>query len=708
MTTNAPTAPVTLAPAGVATHCAYCGLQCAMTLTGSSAADLTVSPRRFPTNRGGLCQKGWTSAELLRTPGRLTTPLVRHEGRLVPASWDSALERVADAIVTTQAASGRDAVAVFGGGGLTNEKAYQLGKFARVALRTSQIDYNGRWCMSSAAAAGIRCFGLDRGLPFPVTDIGSAHAVLLLGANPAETMPPFLTHLVRSADAGGLMVADPRLTPTAARALDGGGLHLQLRPGTDAALALGMIHLAVTEGYADRRFLAERTTGFEDLWSVAAQWLPERVERVTGVAATTLRTAVATLARARDTERGAYVLSARGTEQHASGTDTVTAFIGLALVLGLPGNPGTGFGTITGQGNGQGGREHGQKADQLPGYRKIDDPAARAHVAAVWGIDPADLPGPGRSAFELLSSLGTEGGPRVLLVHGSNPVVSAPDARVVTERLAALDLLVVSDFVLSETAAVADVVLPVLQWAEEEGTLTNLEGRVLRRRRAITAPEGCRSELEVWSELALRIGCSTDFPTDPHVVFEELTRASAGGPADYSAVTWERLDAGESLHWPCSTARPQGTPRLFLDGFATPDGRARLVAVEHVGPAEAGDAAYPLVATTGRVLAHYQSGAQTRLVDELTAAAGEMFVEVHPDTAEAAGLGEGELADVVSRRGRTRAAVRLDADLQPDVVFLPFHWAGEARANSITHAALDPTSRMPEFKVCAVRLEAVS
>ncbi|WP_425583919.1 molybdopterin oxidoreductase family protein [Terrabacter aeriphilus] len=715
MTATSPRMPTLLAGAeaptvraGVATHCAYCGLQCAMTLTGSSAADLTVSPRRFPTNRGGLCQKGWTSAELLRTPGRLTTPLVRRDGELTPASWEEALDIVADAIVRTQTAYGHDAVAVFGGGGLTNEKAYQLGKFARVALRTSQIDYNGRWCMGSAAAAGIRCFGLDRGLPFPVTDIGSAHAVLLLGANPAETMPPFLTHLVRAADVGGLMVADPRLTPTAAKALDGGGLHLQLRPGTDAALALGMLHLAVTEGYADRGFIAERTSGFEDVWSVAAQWLPERVESVTGVAVTTMRAAVATLARARDTERGAYVLSARGTEQHASGTDTVTAFIALALALGLPGNPGTGFGTITGQGNGQGGREHGQKADQLPGYRRIDDPAARAHVAAVWGVDPADLPGPGRSAFELLTALGTDGGPRVLLVHGSNPVVSAPDARTVARRLAALDLLVVSDFVLSETAAVADVVLPVLQWAEEEGTLTNLEGRVLRRRRALTAPEGCRSELDVWSELAARIGCRTAFPTDPRVVFDELRRASAGGPADYSAVTWERIDAGESLHWPCSTERPQGTPRLFLDRFATPDGLARFVAVDHVGPAEADDAAYPLVATTGRVLQHYQSGAQTRLVEELSAAAGGMFVQMHPDTARTAGLEDADPVDVVSRRGRTRAAVRLDDDMRTDVVFLPFHWAGDARANSLTHAALDPTSRMPEFKACAVRLEAIS
>lgn len=693
---------------GVATHCAYCGLQCAMTLSGSSAAHLTVSPRRFPTNRGGLCQKGWTSAELLRATDRLTTPLVRVDGILRATSWDSALAIVADGIGRTRAAYGNDAVAVFGGGGLTNEKAYQLGKFARVALRTSQIDYNGRWCMSSAAAAGIWCFGLDRGLPFPVTDVSSAQAVLLLGANPAETMPPFMSHLVRAAEHGGLMVADPRVTPTAARAIDGGGVHLQLRPGTDAALALGMIHLAVTEGYADRRYIATRTSGFDDFWPVAAQWYPERTERVTGVAASTMRVVLERLARARDTERGAYVLSARGSEQHATGTDTVTAYIALALVLGLPGEPGSGFGTITGQGNGQGGREHGQKADQLPGYRRIDDPGARAHVAGVWGVREEDLPGPGRSAFELLESLGTQGGPRMLLVHGSNPVVSAPDAARVTERLASLDLLVVSDFFLSETAAMADVVLPVLQWAEEEGTLTNLEGRVLRRRRAVSAPTGCRSELDIWSDLAARIGSPVAFSTDPREVFEELRLASAGGPADYSGITWERLDAGESLHWPCSTERPEGTPRLFLDRFATPDGLARFVPVEHVGPAEPDNPEFPLVATTGRVLAHYQSGAQTRRVAELAAAAGEMFVQVHPDTAAAAGLVDGVEADVVSRRGRTRAIVRVDETQRHDTVFLPFHWPGDARANVLTNPALDPTSRMPEFKACAVRLEAVS
>ncbi|NKT07280.1 molybdopterin-dependent oxidoreductase [Rhodococcus hoagii] len=408
------------------THCPYCGLQCAMALTADGASGPTVSARQFSTNRGGLCQKGWTSAELLRHPDRLTTPLVRVAGRLQPTSWDDALDRVADGFRAAQEVGGRDAVGIFGGGGLTNEKAYMLGKFARVALGTSNIDYNGRFCMSSAAAAGIRAFGLDRGLPFPVTDLTSAKAILLVGGNVAETMPPLVGHLTAAAEAGGLIVVDPRRTATADRALAGGGLHLQLAPGTDLPLALGMLHLAVTEGHLDREFVETRTTGFDDAWLAAAQWWPERTERVTGVPVAALRRAVEVLARSRRADTGAYVLTARGTEQHASGTDTVSAWIGLALALGLPGRRGSGYGPVTGQGNGQGGREHGQKADQLPGYRKISDPVAREHVARVWGVDPADLPGPGRSAYELLDVLGRPGGPRALMVHGANLAVSAP------------------------------------------------------------------------------------------------------------------------------------------------------------------------------------------------------------------------------------------------------------------------------------------
>ncbi|GAB3390918.1 molybdopterin oxidoreductase family protein [Amycolatopsis echigonensis] len=670
----------------VDTHCPYCALQCGMRLD-----ETRVTPRNFPVNAGGLCQKGWTAGALLKSGARLTSPLLRRDGELQPVSWGEALDFVADQLLASRREHGADSVAVFGGGGLTNEKAYLLGKFARVALGTSQIDYNGRFCMSSAAAAGMRAFGVDRGLPFPVTDLAGADVVLLAGANPAETMPPFMQHL----DSAELIVIDPRRTPTAERA----ALHLAPAPGTDLALALGILHAVVAEGHLDKSYVDLRTAGFDEMWRIAATWWPERVERVTGVSAADQRQAAEMLARAGN----AYVLTGRGTEQHASGTATVGGWINLALALGLPGRAGSGFGCLTGQGNGQGGREHGQKADQLPGYRKIDDPAARAHVAEVWGVPAESLPGPGRSAVELLDELGES--IKALLVFGSNPVVSAPRSSRVQERLAGLDLLVVADFVLSETAELADVVFPVPQWAEEEGTLTNLEGRVLLRQRSIEPPDGVRSDLSLLRDLAVRIGQPVErFPDDAAEVFEELRAASKGGAADYSGVTYQRLRSGEALHWPVPDEAHPGTPRMFLDGFAHPDGRARFADVDHSGPAELPDEAFPLQATTGRVLQHYQSGVQTRRIAELTAVVPEVFVEVHPDTAARSGLADGDRAVVRSRRGETVAQVRCVSSMRADLVFMPFHFPGAARANLVTNAVLDPVSRMPEFKVCAVSL----
>lgn len=675
----------------VDTHCPYCALQCGMSLDG-----VRVTPRDFPVNAGGLCQKGWTAGSLLTSPKRLTTPMLRVNGALEPVSWDFALDHVARKLQAIQAEHGPDGVAIFGGGGLTNEKAYLLGKFARVALGTSQIDYNGRFCMSSAAAAGIKAFGADRGMPFPVTDLKKADVVLLAGANPAETMPPFTQHL-RGTD---LIVVDPRRTPTAELA----SLHLAPAPGTDLALALGILHAVVEGGHLDQSYVDDRTSGFAEMWRIAASWWPERAERVTGVSAADMRLAAEKLSAARN----AYILTARGTEQHATGTATVGAWINLALSLGLPGRDGSGYGCLTGQGNGQGGREHGQKADQLPGYRKLDDPAAREYVASVWGVDADSLPGPGRSATELLEALGQENGPKALMVFGSNVVVSAPRSQRVQDRLSELDFLVVADFVLSETAALADVVLPVTQWAEEDGTLTNLEGRILLRRKALTPPAGVRSDLDVLHGLAERLGQPEDrFPADAETVFEELRIASKGGIADYSGVSYDRLRAGEALHWPVPETDHPGTPRMFLESFAHPDGRARFVPVEHTGPAELPDDEFPLQATTGRVLQHYQSGAQTRLIGELNDVVPEVFVEVHPDTAKRAGLEEGDRAVVRSRRGETVARVRFTQSLKPDLIFLPFHFPGEQRANLFTNPALDPVSRMPEFKVCAVSLSTV-
>lgn len=717
-----------------ATHCPYCALQCAQTLSvppsvvaaagtervpDAGAAPVTVAGRDFPTNRGGMCQKGWTSPQVLRTPDRLTTPLVRGaDGELHPATWDDALDVVAGRLLAIQARHGRDAVGVFGGGGLTNEKAYALGKFARVALRTRFIDYNGRFCMASAAAGANRAFGVDRGLPFPLADLGGAQAVLLLGSNVAETMPPAVAHLAGARAAGGLLVVDPRRSATAQLA-DDVGLHLQPVPGTDLAVLLGLLHVVVAERLADDAYLAERTSGADDVRRSVAAWWPERVEQVSGVPAADLRAAARLLAAASPSRggSGAYVLTGRGVEQSIQGTATVTASINLALALGLPGRVGSGYGAITGQGNGQGGREHGQKSDQLPGYRKIDDPAARAHVARVWEVDEESIPGPGVPAVELLRRCGGE--VRALLVHGSNLVVSAPDADRVRERLAGLDLLVVCDLVPSETARLADVVLPVTQWAEEEGTMTSLEGRVLRRRRALPPPPGVRSELEILHDLAARLGVPTGFPTDPATVFDELARASAGGPADYSGLSHARIDAAEAegvaLHWPVPAAVPAdgapqpphpGTPRLFLDAFATPDGRARMVVVDHRGPSDELSAASPLWLVTGRVLQHYQSGAQTRRVPALASAQPEPFVELHPLLAERIEVADGDLVEVVSARGTAVAVAHVTAGARPDTVFMPFHWAGPGSANRLTTDATDPISGMPEFKVSAVQVRA--
>jgi assimilatory nitrate reductase catalytic subunit len=659
----------------------------------------------FPVNRGALCGKGRTAPAVLSSRVRLTGPLVRcpDTGSLEPASWEEALAAVADGLRRTRADHGPDAVGVFGGGGLTNEKAYTLGKFARLVLATSQIDYNGRFCMSSAAAAHQRAFGLDRGLPFPLEDIPRTGCVILVGSNLAETMPPALRYLTELKENGGkLIVVDPRRTRTAEQA----DLHLAPRPGTDLALALGLLHLVVAEGRVDEEFVRERTEGWEAARAgVMAHW-PELVERITGVPVPQLRDAMRMFC---DAETG-MVLTARGPEQQSKGTDTVGAWINLCLATGRAGRPLSGYGCLTGQGNGQGGREHGQKADQLPGYRKLDDPAARAHVARVWGVAPESLPGPGRSAYELLDALGGE--VKSLLLMGSNPVVSAPRAAHIEERLRSLDFLAVADVVLSETAELADVVLPVTQWAEETGTTTNLEGRVLLRQRALTPPEGVRTDLEVMHALAGLLGWEKGFPTDPEEVFDELRRASAGGPADYSGISYRRIREENGVFWPCpeqpeGDAHP-GTPRLFLDRFATADGRARFVPVVHRDAGEETDAEYPIVLTTGRVVAQYQSGAQTRRVEELNAAAPGAFVELHPRLAERLGVADGERVAVVSRRGRAVAPARVTTAIRPDTVFMPFHWPGEGRANTLTNPALDPVSRMPEFKVCAVRLEPAS
>jgi len=658
---------------------------------------ITANPD-FPVNRGQMCIKGFTAAELLDHPHRILQPRLRQpNGRLAPVSWERALDFVAERLRAIQRTYGPASVGVFGSGALTNEKAYLLGKFARVALQTPNIDYNGRYCMSSAAAGQNRAFGIDRGLPFPVSDIAETQTLMLWGSNCAETMPPIMQWVYAQKDAGGqLIVVDPRLTDTARSAT----LHLQPTPGTDLLLANGLLALAVERGLIDRDYISDRTDGFDELRRHLVGIDTTFVERVTGVALDKQRRAVELLARA---ERS-MLLSGRGPEQQSNGTATVLAFTNLMLALGKVGKPASGYGCLTGQGNGQGGREHGQKADQLPGYRLIEDPEHRAAVARVWGVSPDSLPGKGKSAYELLDAMGPAGGVRAMLVFGSNVVVASPNAGHIEAKLKQLDLLVVCDAFENETAQDAHVILPIAQFAEEEGTLTNLEGRVILREQVREPPEGVKTDLEILAELAQRLGYAEGFRFDSaEAVFEELRRATAGAKADYSGISYARIREENGVFWPCPAPSHPGTPRLFEERFAFPDGRARFHVVPHRPAAELPDADYPWFFTTGRYKEHYNSGAQTRRVRQLEDARPEPRVQIHPRLAQELGVLEGQQLLLESRRGRVVMAAVISSDIRPDTLFAPFHWGGKLAANILTLPALDPHSRMPEFKICAVR-----
>lgn len=686
---------------GVRTHCPYCAFQCGILMgedLGGGMARVTGDPN-FPVNNGQLCIKGWTADALLEHPRRVRTPQLRERGEWREATWDEALDFVAQKLIDVRAAHGANANGVFGSGALTNEKTYLLGKFARLALGTANIDYNGRFCMSSAAGAQNRAFGIDRGMPFPVSDVAQAEIVLLVGSNVADTLPPIVQWFEKQrANGGRLIVADPRRTSTARLA----DLFLQLTPGTDLALANGLLYVAIEEKLTDSDYIAKRTNGFDAAQRAVLEYHPARVERLTGVPEAQLRQAVRWLAAA----RGAMILSGRGTEQHSKGVDSVHAWINLALALGKVGAPHSGYGCLTGQGNGQGGREHGQKADQLPGYRLIENDAHREAVAKVWGVDPASLPRKGKSAYELLDALGTE--VRSLFVMGSNVAVASPHLSRIEPKLKALDLLVVCDAFENETSKHAHAFLPVLQWAEEEGTMTNFEGRVIRRRATARPPTGPRSDIEILRDLALRLGCGERFAfRTTEAVFDELRRATAGAPADYSGITYAKIAEHDGVFWPCPSEDSNGTPRMFAERFAHADGRAKFFAVEHRPAGEEPDAAFPLFFTTGRYKEHYNSGAQTRQVAKLSAARPLPRLELHPRLARRHRVVTGSRVTVESRRAKVEFVAEVTPDIRPDTVFAPFHYGGRDAANLLTSAHLDPTSRMPEFKLAAVRIAGV-
>jgi assimilatory nitrate reductase catalytic subunit len=693
----------TTAPERFRTHCCFCSMQCGLELTRSEQGDgWAVKPSPdFPVATGRLCQKGFAAPVHTLHPHRVTAPLARAAQGWRRASWDDALANIAARIQAIQAAHGNDAVSVYGGGSLTNEVCYLLGKFTRVALRSRHIDYNGRFCMSSAAAAQSLAFGVDRGMSMPLSEIPNARYIILAGTNIAECQPTMMPYLLAAKKQGAVIVTiDPRQTLTSKIA----DIHVRIQPGFDSVFVNGLLHVILTEGLYDKTFVAERTHGLEDLIEAVRPFTPERVEEITGI----LKEVTRTIARGFSKAETGIVLTARGIEQQINGVEHTLNFINLSLLTGKLGRAGCGFGAITGQANGQGGREHGQKADQLPGYRLIEDPAAREHIAKIWGITLEELPGKGVSAYELLQSI-DRGEIKALIVLGSNPIVSSPNARRVESALRKLELLVVVDLFETETARLAHWILPGSSFLESEGTLTNVEGRVFHRPQVQKPPGDARLDHEILISLAEYLGKGEFFRYNRiEEVFEELCRASSGGKADYGGLSYERLIREQGVFWPCPNERHPGTPMMFQYGFYHPDGKAKLSAIQPARPAETTDREFPFILTTGRLSNHYLSGAQTRRTEQLDRKNPTPAAEIHSKAAERIGLRHGDRLRLTTRRGSMVVPVTVSDGIHPTTVFLPFHWGDELSVNQMTHDALHPISRMPEFKICAVRMERVA
>jgi assimilatory nitrate reductase catalytic subunit len=695
----------------VKTHCCFCGQQCGIQLKVKGNEVIGFEPwEEFPFNRGMLCPKGVKRYLQGSHPDRLLHAYRRDPSApsgFIPMGYEDAIRVVAENLSRIQSQHGPSSVAVLTGASLTTEKAYLMGKFARVCLKTSNIDYNGRLCMVSAAAGNKKAFGVDRAAN-PWSDIPKAELIWISGANIAECAPITTSYVWQAREFGGkIIVVDPRITPVA-RTCD---LFMPIKPGRDVALFNGILHLMIEHDWLDHEFIQQHTAGFDAVAAHVREWSPRRTAEVTGISEKAIRQA----AEWWGTARTSFLLHARGIEHHSHGVQNVLGAINIVLASGRIGREGCGYSTITGQANGQGGREHGQKCDQLPGTRDLSNQEHRAQIARVWDIDPGDLPQPGVDAYEIFRQI-DQGKIRGLLSICFNPVVSLPDNNFVARMLEKLDFYVAIDFFLNETAQYADIVMPGSLHEEDEGTVTQIEGRVIKVNKAVDPPGDARQDWRIIQDIAAAMGRSRGFTfREPREIFDELRRATKGTIADYSGITYEKIERQFGVFWPCPSEDHPGTPRLFEPGswnpvaqgagpFYFPDGKARFNVSEYRPPAEEVDSEYPIILTTGRVVSHYLSGTQTRRIGPLVEQYPEPRVEMHPQLAQQLGIEDTEWITVESRRGSCTLRAQLVRTIRPDTIFVPYHWAGPKSVNQLTISAQDPISKIPEYKVCAVRI----
>jgi assimilatory nitrate reductase catalytic subunit len=654
-----------------------------------------------PVNRGRLCPKGLTEHHTIGAPGRLTQPMI--DGRAV--SWDEALGHTASTFTRLLEEHGPESVAILSTGQLVTEEFYALGKLARLGLRLAHYDGNTTLCMASAASGYKLAFGSD-GPPGCYEDFEEADLVVLFGANVADNHP-LIAPRVMGPDRPRLIVVDPRVTKTAMVA----DQHLPVRPRTDITLINGLLHLLFAEDLVDREYLAHHTVGAAELEAHVAAYDPQRVAAECGLPIDELRDA----ARAIGTAERCLIAWTMGINHSVQGTESVALLCSLAAATGNIGRPGAAPFSITGQCNAMGTRESGFTAS-MPGYRAYDDPAARAELAELWGVDADTLPTERGRAYPDIVNAVMNRKIRALWIIGTNPLVSFPNREVLEHALRRLDLLVVQDGFENPTTALADVVLPAAIWGEKEGTFTNSERRVSRVRAAVAPAGEARPDFDIFLGLAETLGLRDRlYPgwTGPEDAFDEWRRVSAGRLCDYSGITYDRIDAAGGVQWPCPSDDPDvplgGSPRLYADGaFPNPTGRVRLHVVDRLELRDPPRPEFPLLLNTGRTVEHWHTRTKTSRVPLLERLAPEAWVEINEADASGLGVRTGDHVRVSSSRGSLdRIVARVTPIVRPGEVFIPFHY-DEACANRLTLDEFDPISREPNYKQCAVRIERIT
>jgi len=697
--------------------CPYCGVGCQVTYHVKDDAIVFVEGRDGPANHGRLCVKGRYGFDYARHPQRLTVPLIRRadapkdplastdpavaRGYFREASWDEALALAGGTLRRLRDTHGARALAGFGSAKGSNEEAYLFQKLVRLGFGSNNVDHCTRLCHASSVAALLEGIG-SGAVSNPVQDVALAEVVIVIGANPAVNHP-VAASWIKNAQRRGmqLVVIDPRRSDLARHAQHA----LHFKPGSDVALLNSMMHVIVTEGLVDAAFIAGRTTGYEALAENVRAYSPERMAEHTGIAPATVRT----VARLYASSRASMILWGMGVSQHVHGTDNARCLIALALMTGQIGRPGTGLHPLRGQNNVQGASDAGLIPMMYPDYQHVGDPAARARVAAAWGVEPERLAlDKGLTVVEVMGAI-KAGVVRGMLVMGENPAMSDPDAGHARESLAALEMLVVQDIFLTETAALADVVLPASAFAEKTGSFTNTDRTVQLGRRALSLPGQARQDLWILTALAREMGLdwrqygatSTNCDDAAAAVFMEMRHVMHS----IAGITWARLQREGAVTYPCEHEQDPGEAVVFTDHFPTADGRARFVPADVLPPDERPDADYPFVLITGRQLEHWHTGSMTRRAGVLDALEPDPVALLHPLDLERLGIAPGALLTLTSRRGEVGLYARADEGTPPGSVFAAFCWA-EAAINRLTNPALDPVAKIPEFKYCAVRVSA--